>query len=223
MPPHRLTHRFPLCGEARFVAYWGKCLNDQPTISGLLEQISSRVEQDQSLSISTIESVAGRRIAGPLLFFPAMLVVSPLSLVPTLPSFVAIVTILVAGQILLGRKTIWLPQRIRSAKLSAERATKALDFIKPAGRWLDRVSRPRLTMLTADPGQRLVALICILVALTMPPMELVPGASTTAGTVLASLGLSLTTRDGVLLLVALGVLAAATGMLAYVITRWLGM
>ncbi len=175
------------------------------------------------MSISTIESVAGRRIAGPLLFFPAMLVVSPLSLVPTLPSFVAIVTILVAGQILLGRKTIWLPQRIRSAKLSAERATKALDFIKPAGRWLDRVSRPRLTMLTADPGQRLVALICILVALTMPPMELVPGASTTAGTVLASLGLSLTTRDGVLLLVALGVLAAATGMLAYVITRWLGM
>ncbi|WP_157959762.1 exopolysaccharide biosynthesis protein [Devosia submarina] len=198
-------------------------MNDQPTISDLLEQISSRVEQDQSLSIGTIEAVAGRRIAGPMLFFPAMLVVSPLSLVPTLPTFVAVLTILVAGQIVLGRKTIWLPQKIRSAKLSGERAAKALGFIKPAGRLLDRISRPRLTMLTADPGQRLVALICILVALTMPPMELVPGASTTAGSVLAALGLSLTTRDGALLLLALGVMAAGAGMLAYLVTKWLGM
>lgn len=198
-------------------------MNDQPTITDLLEQIAKRVEQDQALSIGTIESVAGRRIAGPLLFFPAMLVVSPLSLVPTLPSFVAILTILVAGQIVLGRKSIWLPQKLRSAKLSAERANKALGFIKPAGRWLDRISRPRLTMLTADSGQRLVASICILVALTMPPMELVPGASTTAGAVLAALGLSLTTRDGVLLLLALSIMAAAAGTLVYLITKWLGM
>lgn len=197
-------------------------MNDQPTVTALLEQIASRVQQEESLSIGTIETVAGRRIAGPLLFFPAMLVVSPLSLVPTLPSFVAILTILVAGQIVMGRKTIWLPQRIRSAKLSAERANKALGFIRPAGRWLDRISRPRLTILTADPGQRLVALICILVALTMPPMELVPGASTTAGSILAALGLSLTTRDGVLLLLALGIMAAAAGTLAYLITKWLG-
>lgn len=198
-------------------------MNHQPTISDLLEQIASRIEQDQSLSIGTIEAVAGRRLAGPLLFFPAMLVVSPLSLVPTLPSFVAILTILVAVQIVLGRKTIWLPQKIRSARLSPERASKALGFIKPAARLLDRVSRPRLEILTAELGQRLVALVCILVALTMPPMELVPGASTTAGTVLAALGLSLTTRDGVLLLLALGIMAAAALALAYLVTRWMGM
>jgi hypothetical protein len=85
------------------------------------------------------------------------------------------------------------------------------------------VSRPRLEILTAELGQRLVALVCILVALTMPPMELVPGASTTAGTVLAALGLSLTTRDGVLLLLALGIMAAAALALAYLVTRWMGM
>lgn len=197
-------------------------MTDQPTVTDLLEQIEHRIEHDATLSIATVEAVAGRRIAGPLLFFPAMLVVSPLSLVPTLPSFVAILTILVAAQILAGRNSIWLPKKLRAAGLSPERGKKALAFIRPVAGWLDKVSRPRLTALTDGLGQRAVALVCILVAVTMPPMELVPGASTTAGSVIASLGLSLTTRDGALLLVVLAVLVGLGFALVYFAGKLLG-
>ncbi len=199
-----------------------RSLTDQPTVTDLLEQIGDRIEHDAALSIATVEAVAGRRIAGPLLFFPAMLVVSPLSLVPTLPSFVAILTILVAAQILAGRDSIWLPKKLRSAGLSPERGRKALGFIRPVARWLDKVSRPRLTALTNGIGQRAVALVCILVAVTMPPMELVPGASTAAGSVIASLGLSLTTRDGALLLVVLAALVGLGFALVYFAGKLLG-
>ncbi|MBI4047456.1 MAG: exopolysaccharide biosynthesis protein, partial [Devosia nanyangense] len=52
---------------------------------------------------------------------------------------------------------------------------------------------------------------------TMPPLELVPGASTSAGTIIATFGLALTTRDGLLLLAALALVLGG----AFLLFRWL--
>lgn len=186
-----------------------------PTLAALVEKIAERASAGEKISIRTIQDIAGQRIAGPLLFFPAMVVVSPLSLIPTLPSITAVTVIVVAAQLVIGRDVIWLPKRIENAGLSPERAEKALKFMRPAATWLDRFSRPRLTFLTTGLGMRLAALICILVALTMPPLELVPGASTSAGTVIATFGLSLTTEDGALLIAALSAVIGLAALLIW--------
>jgi len=186
-----------------------------PTLLALVEKISERAAVGETISIRTIQDIAGQRIAGPLLFFPAMVVVSPLSLIPTLPTITAVTVIVVAAQLVIGRQAIWLPKRIERAGLSPERVEKALKFLRPAAAWLDRYSRPRLTFLVNGLGIRLAALVCILVALTMPPLELVPGASTSAGTVIATFGLSLTTEDGALLLAALSAVLGLTGLLVW--------
>lgn len=144
-----------------------------------------------------------------------MIVVSPLSLIPTLPTIVGTTVVLIAGQLIAGRKSIWLPNKLRAASLSPERAQKALEFLKPAVRWIEKFSRARLSFLTEGLGMRLAALICILVAMTMPPLELVPGASTSAGTIIATFGLALTTRDGLLLLAALALVIGGAFLLIF--------
>lgn len=184
-------------------------------LEGLLDAIANRAADGEGISVATIQEIAGERIAGPLLFFPAMIVVSPLSLIPTLPTIVATTVILIAAQLIVGRRQIWLPGKLRGVSLSPERTKKALEFIRPAVAWIERFSKARLTFLTDGLGMRIAALICILTALTMPPLELVPGASTSAGAIIATFGLALTTRDGLLLLVALGLVLGALLLLVH--------
>lgn len=179
------------------------------TLGFLIQKIVQKARASNGISVADIRRIAGRRMAGPLLFFPALVVVSPLSLVPTLPTAVACIVILVAGQLLFGARIVWLPKRVRSMSLSLERLEKVVEFITPAVAWIDRVSVPRLTFLTEGIGLRLAAAVCIGVALTMPPLELFPGASTAAGVTISIFGLSLTTRDGILMLLALSFVSAA--------------
>lgn len=182
-------------------------------LSDLIDRISERAAAGESVSVETIQDIAGARIAGPLLFFPAMIVVSPLSLIPTLPTIVATTVILIALQLIAGKSSIWLPERLRRASLSAERTQKALEFLRPAVGWIEKLSKARLTFLTNGLGIRISAFICILVAMTMPPLELLPGASTSAGTIIATFGLALTTRDGLLLLIALSLVLGGLWLL----------
>lgn len=173
------------------------------TLRFLIDKIVAKARASNGISVADIRRIAGRRMAGPLLFFPALLIVSPLSLVPTLPTMVAIIVMLVCGQLLFGAQIIWLPKRIRAMTLSLDRLEKVVEFISPAVTWIDRICVPRLTFLTRGIGLRMAAAICILVALSMPPLEFVPGASTSAGVIISLFGLSITTRDGLLMLLGL--------------------
>ena len=61
-----------------------------------------------------------------------------------------------------------------------------------------------------------------LFACTVPPLELVPFASSAPMIAIAAFGLAITVRDGVLMLVALCLAGAATGTGAYLLTTTAG-
>jgi hypothetical protein len=187
------------------------------TLSSLVEQLAERASKGEGIRVATIQEIAGQRFAGPMLFFPAMVVVSPLSLIPTLPTMIAVTVILIAAQIILGRKTIWLPQKLNNASMSPERTLKVVEFMRPAAGWIGKFCKPRLRFLVNPLGIRLAAAVCVLVALTMPPLEFFPGASTAAGVVIATFGLSITLQDGLLLLLALALIYGAAAMFIWLV------
>lgn len=187
------------------------------TLSSLVEQLAERASKGEGIRVATIQEIAGQRFAGPMLFFPAMVVVSPLSLIPTLPTMIAVTVILIAAQIILGRKTIWLPQKLNNASMSPERTLKVVEFMRPAAGWIGKFCKPRLRFLVNPLGIRLAAAVCVLVALTMPPLEFFPGASTAAGVVIATFGLSITLQDGLLLLLALALIYGAGAMFIWLV------
>lgn len=178
------------------------------TLSEIVERVLEAGDR-QEVRLGEILAHVGQRSYGPLLLVPSLLVVSPLSAIPGFSSLVAAYVILVAGQMLIGRRSPWLPGFV--VDLSVDR-----DRLRTAGRWLGKVAERvdlivgvRLEFLTVGLSARLVAAMCMLLAAVVPFLELVPTASSIIGAVIALYGLALAAHDGLLLIVALAMTIGA--------------
>ena len=147
----------------------------------------------------------------PCLLVPALLVVSPLSGIPLFSSFCALVICLVAAQGAWGRHKIWLPAFLARREMSGAQLRRAADALHYVVRVSEYVTRPRLAFLTAPPMNRVIYGVVILIAACVPLLELVPFASSLIGLVVALLAIALLTRDGLVLLGGL-VLVAVLGL-----------
>lgn len=174
--------------------------SDEGAIGQLVEDLKTHADRGEQVSIGLIQRIAGQRAAGPVLLLPALVVVSPLSAIPGLPTLVGLNTILVAGQLVLGRDQLWLPQWLTKREVPAKYGDKLLKFLGRLGRAADRVVKPRASSVTGPIFRRLGAGICVAVACVMPVMELIPFTSTWAASVIAVYALAITARDGFLAL-----------------------
>lgn len=180
-------------------------------LESLLERLTAICEDCREITLGQMMQAVGQRSFGAMLLLLGIIPASPLSGVPGLPTVVAIMVLLVAGQMLVPGSHFWLPRWLLRRSIPKSRFEQAVRFLLPTARFIDRLIRPRLTILTHDGGSYLVASLCLLIALTMPPLEIVPFANTMAGVTLAALGLGLIASDGVLILIAIGTYAAGAG------------
>lgn len=169
----------------------------------LLERMALRARGQQHVSVGMMLEAAGRRSFGALLLVLGIIPASPLSGVPGLPSVIAVLVSLVAVQLLVGRDSFWLPGWLLDRHVSCSKFERALGFLQPIARTIDRFIQPRLTMFTHNAAMYLIAALSVAVAVTMPLLEIVPFANTTNGIALSAFGLALIAHDGVLALVAL--------------------
>ncbi|WP_280571181.1 exopolysaccharide biosynthesis protein, partial [Chromohalobacter sp. 296-RDG] len=123
--------------------------------------------------------------------------------------------LLVAGQLLVGRRTFWLPRWLLKRSVSCAKLDKAVTWMRKPARAIDRLLKPRLTWLTQRAGTYLVALFCFLIALAMPLMEVVPFSANGAGLALMMFGLSLMANDGLWALLALILTGGTVSGVAY--------
>ncbi|MFD2237533.1 exopolysaccharide biosynthesis protein [Aureimonas populi] len=173
---------------------------DFQSLMELLDTIEERARGDGEVSLDTIQDMAGENAFGPVILVPGLLAVSPLTGIPTIPSIIGLLVALISIQLVVGRRKLWLPRRMSGAALNRSRVEKAISFLRPIARWVDKGVGPRLSFATEEWAVRGAALICFLVAITMPPLEIVPFLATTAGLVISLFGLAITLRDGVLMI-----------------------
>jgi len=181
----------------------------------LLDRLNDASQEHGKISVGAIVEAVGRRSFGPLLLVSGLMVFSPLSGVPGVPTLVGVLVALIAVQLLLGRNDFWLPQWLMRRHVSHDKFCKAVHFLRAPARFIDRFLRPRLQFLTRSAGVYTVALICAVIALAMPPLELVPFSSSVAGAALAAFGLSLIAHDGVVGLIALSLTAGIVVAVGY--------
>lgn len=172
----------------------------------------------EQVSVDELMSAVGYRSFGPLLLLIALIAMSPLGGIPGVPTLFAICTIAVAGQLLVNQKHLWLPNFILCRSVKQEKLSAFLERLHPVARRVDAIARPRLTYLTSGPGLKVSALCCILVALTVPPLEVVPFAAVIVWLAIGAFGLSVILQDGVIALIGLAIalgggLALFTGVL----------
>ena len=184
------------------------------SIGDILERLEGIAEKKEQTTIGDMVEAFGTRSYGPFLIVPSLIELSPIGGIPGVPSVLAAIIILFAGQIALGRSQFWVPKLLANRSVKSERLKKATGKLRPIGDWLDRWFHGRLPALTKGPFIRVAAVACILLALTVPPLELLPFASSAPMLAIAMFGLALLVRDGVLMIAAsvLAVLAVAVGV-----------
>ena len=171
------------------------------SLSQIIDKVCDAADEPR-LSIADLVDALGNRSFGPLLLLPSLILVTPISGIPGAPTFGALVIVLVAGQMLLGSRQLWLPEFIRNRTLPAEKLRKGLAALKPAAGLIDRMVGRRLMFLTKRPFGLMLAALCIALALAMPPLEFVPMSSTILAAAVFLLALALTVQDGALALLA---------------------
>ena len=184
---------------------------DAAGLTDILDDLEANAD-GEALSVGDIVAAFRYRSFGPLILAPAIIAVLPTGALPGVPTTMALCIMLVAGQLLVGRQHAWLPRTLKERWISRESFCKAFTFARRYTRFIDRFIHPRLDALTTGPVRRLVAGVCVMLALTMIPLELVPFAGAIPGLSILLLALGMSTEDG--LLVLLGLLGAGLAIIS---------
>lgn len=187
---------------------------DHLPLSEVLTELSG--SPDSHISIGRMMEVFGGRALGGLLLIFGLACTLPLP--PGGTTIFGLPLCLLAPQLLFGARAPWLPARVRQGAIATADLQRGLPRVLPWLRRVESISRPRLDFLLSPIGQRLIGLVCTLLALVLIlPIPLGNMLPATAVTVLA---LALVQRDGALALlgyalavVSVGILVLAAGMI----------
>ncbi len=184
-------------------------MEEPANLENVLDRIAKAEDEDgDHTSTRAVVNALGRRSFAPLLLLPGLVTLLPIGGIPGVPTVMSVLVLLVSVQLLFGRRSFWLPAWLLNRSVPRSKLEKSRHWMLRPARFIDFFLRPRLTFLTNGAGVYLIALISVVIALMMPPMELVPFSAIGAGLALTLLGLALLAHDGFVAL--LGILVTTT-------------
>lgn len=179
-----------------------------PSVLEVLDRARTALSGDD-VSVRDVMRALGDVSFSPLLLIPALVVVTPASGIPLLSSICGMAIALISLQMLLGRDHAWLPRWIMRRAAPKSRLAKAFDWIEPGARLLDRVTRVRLGIMVERPFVVVPQTLAFLSGVIMPALELLPFTSSMLGAFVTLLAVGMMTRDGLLVVLSMTMIAAA--------------
>ncbi|MDX1591669.1 MAG: exopolysaccharide biosynthesis protein [Balneolaceae bacterium] len=185
-------------------------------LESLIDSIRELAREKDHLYLDDLLEASGRKSFGVLLLLAGLITLAPLvGDIPGVPTLMGTFVIIISVQLLLRRETVWLPAFLSNRKLKREKVLRAVDKMEPVMKFIDRILKPRLTLMTIGFMQYVIAMICVATAAVMPVMEFIPFSANIAGIILTIFGLALLANDGLLVILAFSLLGGA-GWLVYV-------
>ena len=164
--------------------------------------------RDGALTLGDILDDLGDRSYGPLFFVMGLIILTPIGAVPGVPIVIGAVLIILSAQFVLGLRHPWMPARFRRLSVSVEKAIATREKVRPFLRFVDRFVDERLCWVVSKPLRIFAALSIVFLSLTMVPLEFVPFGVAAPGAAITAFGLAIVARDGLVMLIAHGFVAA---------------
>ncbi|MFO7857051.1 MAG: exopolysaccharide biosynthesis protein [Paracoccaceae bacterium] len=189
------------------------------SVTEVLERArQAAAEKGETVSVGDVFEKLGARAHGPALLLLGVISLTPvIGGLPGVGFLVMTLMLMVSTHLLVSGGGFYLPRVLARRELDAEALEEGLRRVRPWGERLERVCRPRLSVLLRPAAVRLAAATCIALALTMLPLGLVPFAVAPPSFVIALFGLALVSRDGAVMAAAFALSAAA---LAFALWVW---
>lgn len=190
---------------------------NKTNLEDLLDELTAASEDKEEISVVDVQDKVGHRSFAPLLAAFGMIVMTPVGGIPGVPTIFGIIVILVAGQILIGQRSLWLPSVIRQRSIPTDKLKAGTKRLRPIARRVDVIFRPRWTILTEGRALYAIALTCVLLGLMLPPLEFIPMGAAVPAMAITVFALALMATDGLMALLGYGVCFVAVYLLVSVV------
>jgi len=180
---------------------------ERKSLSRLLKELCE--DPEEHITLGQIIQALGRRSFGALLFIFALPNILPLP--PGSTTVLGLPILVLAPQVAIGLRSPWLPSFIKKRQIKASEMEHLFGRFLPTLERIEKLSRPRLTFLYGPIGDRIIGVICTLLALVL--ILPVPLGNLAPSFTIAVLSLGLFQRDGVIGLVGYLALAGSIGLL----------
>jgi hypothetical protein len=188
-------------------------------MSALIDTLLPRDGADRVSVRDVLERIGDGSFA-PALLVVALILVSPLSAIPGMPTLGGVTILLIAVQWVLGRHHLWLPDILMRRSIAAKRMLQAVRFLRDPAVWIDRHTHHRLAVLTGQPFKLVALLVIIVTAATWPFLELLPMFTSVSAFAVSLFAIGLMTRDGAFVVAGYVFVAASA---AVVMAIWRGL
>ncbi len=159
-------------------------------------EVLSATAPEGGLSLGAIREGLNQSVFGALLIILALPVSIPF--LYGVPQIVSVPMMALAGQMMMGRKEPWLPEKLASRTISKSALTQVSSGARKWFGWVEALARPRMRFLASKPAERLVgALLVIFCASIMIPLPLT---NTVPGIAIVIVGFGLLAKDGLLII-----------------------
>lgn len=179
------------------------------SIGDVVDGIEAIADEQDEVAIDDLLDKFGDRSFAPLMLILALVGISPVGGIPSVPTIIALCIAIIAAQMAWGRKHVWLPGFVTGRGVSSDRLTKGEDKLRKIADVLDSIAKGRLKALASGPARRVTAGLIVVLCLALPVLEIVPFAAAAPFLAIAMLSLALMVRDGLVLLIGGAVALAA--------------
>lgn len=176
---------------------------EEGALTEIVEELKtcSRESDNGTVSVGAIIDALDHRGYGPALAILPLIELSPLGGIPGFPTLLALTLALITVRLLMGYEHLWAPEWLRRRTLNSDRVMKSMQWLKPVSLRIDAKLHERLSRFAGPTGRRAACIVILLLLLTVPPLELIPFATSGPMIVIAIFGLGLLFRDGLLMLI----------------------
>lgn len=169
-------------------------------LSDVLDKLESAANDDH-VSVSEIVEHLGHKSFASLMLLFALVSTSPASGIPGITATVALLVFVLAAQMVLGRKCVWIPGFVARRTISTERLCKGVEWLRKPVRFIERFLRPRFEFALHRPWIFLPLGLILTLTLAMPLLEAIPTSGSIASAVIALFAAGFLTRDGALVMI----------------------
>lgn len=196
-------------------------VNEEGNVSDILEELRRETEGQASSEVSVgdlVDALDEQGYGAALTILP-LIELTPIGGIPGVPTILALILATLCIRLLLGYEHFWVPNLVRRQTLKKSRVEKSVEFLKPLALRIDATLHKRLTPFSGKTGQRVACVVILILLVSVPPLELLPFATSGPMIVIAIFGLGILFRDGLLMLLAF---VGAAGVLGWAFVFLMG-
>lgn len=161
--------------------------------SEILEELRSSCVKGNRVSVGDFVTKLSDRSYGLAIFIFGLIT----GIVPGVSVIFSVPIVIIAIQMILNQKQIWIPKFLSEKTFSESVLRKALGKTIPVLRFIERFIRPRMNILTSDVAEKFIALILIMLAfIVFLPL---PGFNFFPAMCMCVLAIGILEKDGLLI------------------------